>query len=106
MQHVAISLSMLVLNSRDRQENLWLFQKHFPSKFCHKIYWYDAISTIYLFKKLKRALELKLLNFKISGTAGILSHSLTTTIDLPPKLLGLRPPSFPSMKFIFVHTNL
>ena len=69
----AVSLSTLVLNSRDRQGNLWLPQKciykttlqqYFPSKYCHKIYWYDAISTINPFKKLKRALESKLSNFK------------------------------------------
>ena len=34
-----------------------------------------------------------------------LTHSLTTTIDLPPKLLGLWPPFFPSTKFISVRTN-
>ena len=39
-------------------------------------------STINLFKKLKRASESKLLNFKNLRTASILSHSLTTTIHL------------------------
>ena len=82
-------------------------QKHFPSKYHHKIYWYDAISTINPIKKLKRALESKLSNFKkFSRTARISSHSLITTINLPPKLLGLWPPFFPSTKFIFVRTNL
>ena len=39
-------------------------QQH-PSKYCHKIYWNNAISTINPFKQLKRALKLKLLNSKI-----------------------------------------
>ena len=65
-------LSTLVLNSRDQQGNLWLPPKiclennltaTFPSKYSHKIYWYDAIGTINPFKKLKHALELKLSNF-------------------------------------------
>ena len=59
---------------------------HFPSKYCHKIYWYDTINTINPFK---HALESKLSNFKFSVTASISSHTLTTTINLPPKLLGL-----------------
>ena len=40
-------------------------QQYFSSKYCHKIYSYDAISTINRFKQLKRALESKLSNFKI-----------------------------------------
>ena len=32
-------------------------QQYFPLKQCHKIYWYDAISTINQFKQLKHALE-------------------------------------------------
>ena len=67
-----LSLSTLVLNGRDRQGNVWLPQKwayrttlqHFPSKYCHKIYLYDAINTINPLKKLKCALESKLSNFK------------------------------------------
>ena len=36
----------------------------FPSKYCHKLFWYGAISTINPFKQLKHALESKLSNFK------------------------------------------
>ena len=75
-------------------------QQHFPSNFCHKIYWYDAISTINPLKQL----NMRILNFL--KNASISSHSLTTTFDLPPKLLSLWLPFFPSTKFISVHVNL
>ena len=70
------------------------------------MYWCNAISTINPFKQLKHALESKLSNFKIFETTSILSHSVTMTIDLPPKLLGQCPPFFPSTKFISVCMKL
>ena len=71
------------------------------------MYWYDAINTINPFKQLKCNLELKFSDFKIfKKLQEFLSHSLTTTINLQPKLLGLWPPFFPSTKFISVRMNL
>ena len=87
-------------------------QLYFPSKYCHRIYWYDAIITINRFKQLKRALEWKLSDFlKFSKLIAFclthsLTHSLTMTSDLPSKLLGLWPPFFLSTKFMSVRTNL
>ena len=52
-----VSLSTLVLNSRDRHEKYDLLKKMclennltttFSSTCCHTIYWYDAISTIFI----------------------------------------------------------
>ena len=72
--YIYISLSTLVHNSRDQHEKYGFPKKThlesnlattFSSKYCHTIYWYDAISTINPFKQLKRALESKLSNFKI-----------------------------------------
>ena len=44
----------------------------------------------------------KLENF----SSHLLTHCLSTLIDLPPKLLGVQPSFFPRAKFISVHTNL
>ena len=116
-----VSLSTVVLNSKDRHENLWLPGTKMRlednlTTFSFNMLPYNLFvrcnySAINPSKQLKRALESKLSNFKIFENYSYYSissesHSLTTTIDLPPKLLGLWPPFFPSTKFISVRTNL
>ena len=65
----------------------------FPSDTGHvRIYWYEAISTINLLKQPKGHIELKLSNFKSFANCKIFICQLaclTTTINQPPKLLGI-----------------
>ena len=83
-------------NSSTKQPYNKIFHQNM---YCHKTDYYNAINTINWFKQLKHALESKLSNFKILKTTSIschsLTHPLTTTINLPPKLLAYGLRSFP-----------
>ena len=70
-----VSLSTLVLNSRDRHEKYDLLKKMclennltttFSSTCYHTIYWYDAISTINSFKQLKTCSRIKVVEFHLT----------------------------------------
>ena len=126
MYRYIISLSMIVLNSRDWQ-GIYGFPclrkqtyNNISFKYWPCIYWYEVINTINPSKQPKHALELKLPNLKDVNCKNFIclsaylpaclpayqSACLTTTVDLPPKLLGVWPPFFPSTKFITICTNL